>query len=140
MIWYIHTIDFYRSIKRNKFLIYTIRQMILKNMLSKRSQIQKKQIQILGFMKFLIGKAMYIGKTIRPVVDWGRGWRGSWLQSWHEGTFSIFWCGDCCTSIHMCVCVCVYVKLIKCTFKTDALKLNVNLTSVEKCSNRLKTK
>ena len=47
--------------------------MILKNMLSKRSQIQKKQIQILGFMKFLIGKAIYIGKTIGPVVDWGRG-------------------------------------------------------------------
>ena len=40
----------------------------------------------------------------------------------------------------MCVCVCIYVKLIKCTFKTDALKLNVNFTSVKKCSNRIKTK
>ena len=50
--------------------------MILKNMLSKRSQIQKKQIQILGFMKFLIGKAIYIGKKIGPVVDWGRVVKG----------------------------------------------------------------
>ena len=65
-------------------------------------------------------------------------WRGSWLQSWHEGTFSIFWCGDCCKSIYIYVCVCI--KLIKCTFKMDALKLNVNFTSDEKSSNRLKTK
>ena len=50
--------------------------MILKNMLSKRSQIQKKQIQILGFMKFLIGKAIHIGKKIGPVVDWGRVVKG----------------------------------------------------------------
>ena len=64
--------------------------MILKNMLSKRSQTQKKQIQILGFMKFLIGKAIHSDKKIRPVVDWGRVVKGSWLQSWHERTFSIF--------------------------------------------------
>lgn len=40
--WYIHTIEYYSAIRRNKIQIHAIMQMNLENtMLSQRSQIQK---------------------------------------------------------------------------------------------------